>query len=58
MLYCKPIQPEIQKTLIQRINAMAREHSFKPPALAPLSENKNNSVNAMLTSAYWVRVTA
>ena len=37
MLYCKPIQPEIQKTLIQRINAMARENGFKPPALSPLS---------------------
>ena len=58
MLYCKPIQPEIQKTLIQRINAMARENNFKPPALSALSENKNNSVNAMLTSAYWIRVTA
>ena len=50
------IQPNIQKTLFKRMNALLRTGNMSPLDLQ--TEQKSNSVSEMMTKACWVRVTS
>lgn len=56
MFQFNPINPNIQKKLFKRIDALNRENTYKFEPLTPITSLKENAIDAILTKSCWANV--